>query len=434
MRENRFTFKGFEFAVLGLFALAFLFSATAAVASAPPSIESESVSGITSTDATLEAQIDPHEGNAFYQFQLVTNTGEYASEILCPEPPETELACIGTSAAGALPIGFLFEGETQASLALSSAGVTLQPGATYHYRVLAARAVQTEDTIEWEPPAVLGTDHTFTTLSTSPLTIAKTGEGTVVSSPGGIECTGAKTGAECESEFEKNELVTLTASPAPDYAFSSWSGCTQHVGLTCEVTMSAARTVKASFVATPLLTVEKSGSGQGKVAASGISCDENCSKATSAIKTGTVVTVKTVNAKGSEAAFFENGTGSAASGCSGATCSFTITAKSSVKVKFDAIPTKTLTVNLTGPAAYKGKVSGKGIVKGLTTSAINCGAGCTSQTESFFSTDEVTLSAAAGTGYTFGGWSGSEAGTCTGKTSPCAISTSANKTLSAKFE
>jgi uncharacterized repeat protein (TIGR02543 family) len=105
-----------------------------------------------------------------------------------------------------------------------------------------------------------------------------------------------------------------------------------------------------------------------------------------------------------------------------------------VKVKFDAAPTKTLTVNLTGPAKYKGKVSGKGTAKGLTLSAINCGAGCTTQTESFFASDTVTLTAAAGTGYSFAGWSGSEAGTCTGKTSPCTISTSANKTLSAKFE
>jgi uncharacterized repeat protein (TIGR02543 family) len=197
--------------------------------------------------------------------------------------------------------------------------------------------------------------------------------------------------------------------------------------------MDKAKTVKATFVATPLLTVEKAGSGYGKVAAMGISCDESCSKATSGVKTGTVVTVKATPAKGSEAAVFENGTGSA-SGCSGASCTFTISENSSVKVKFSPIPTKTLTVNLTGPAAYKGKVTGKGTVKGLTASAINCGMGCTTQTESFFSTDTVTLTAVAGSGYTFAGWSGSEAGTCTGKASPCTISTSADKTLSAKFE
>ena len=228
-------------------------------------------------------------------------------------------------------------------------------------------------------------------------------------------------------------MVELTASPAAGYAFGAWAGCTEHVGLTCKVKMEKAKTVKVSFVATPSLSIEKTGSGQGKVSATGISCDENCSKATAAIKTGTSVTVKVTPAKGSEAAVFENGTGSA-SGCSGASCTFTISANSSVKVKFDPIPTHTLTVNVTGPAAYKGKVSGKGTVKGLTASAISCGSGCTTQTESFFSTDTVTLTAAAGTGYTFAGWSGSEAGTCTGTTSPCTISTSANKTLSAEFK
>jgi uncharacterized repeat protein (TIGR02543 family) len=258
------------------------------------------------------------------------------------------------------------------------------------------------------------------------LKVEKTGEGTIVSSPAGIEC-----GGTCSAEF--SGTVTLTASPATGYAFGAWAGCTTHVGLTCTVEMSKAKTVKASFIATPSLTVEKAGSGAGKASATGISCDENCSKATSSIKTGTVVTVKVTSAKGSEAASFEGGTGSA-SGCSGATCSFTISENSSVKVKFAPKPTKTLTVKLTGPAAYKGKVTGKGTVKGLLGSAINCGSGCTSQTESFFSSDEVTLTAVAGTGYSFAGWSGSEAGSCTGTTSPCTIPTNANKTLSAEFK
>jgi hypothetical protein len=415
------------------------FAITAAFA-AVPTIEKESVSGITSTNAVLEAQISPPpEGYAFYQFQLVTDPEEYASEILCPEPPFGNALCLGEYAEGVLPIRFIFEEPSQVGLDLSEdAGVTLTPNTTYHYRVLAATAIRTEDTIEWEPPIVIGADQTFTTLGevSVPLTIAKTGEGTVASSPAGIECTGAKTGAECQGEFEEGQLVTLTASPAADYAFSAWAGCAEHVGLTCKVTMDKARTVKATFVKTPLLTVEKAGSGAGKVGATGISCDENCSKATSAIKTGTSVTVKVTPAKGSEAAVFENGTGSASSGCSGASCTFTISANSSVKVKFNAIPTKTLTVNLTGPGAYKGKVSGKGVVKGLTGAAINCGAGCTSQTEPFFATDTVTLTAVAGTGYTFAGWnvSGGSAGTCTGKTSPCTLATDADKTVEAEFK
>lgn len=134
----------------------------------PPSIESESVSSLTPTDATLEAEIDPGnlEVGAYYQFQLVSETSEYASEILCPTnlPPTTD-GCNGTQSASALPIGFIPGGSepSSVSLDLSSAGVMLAPGTTYHYRVLAARRIATEDTIEWEAPAVSGEDKEFTT-------------------------------------------------------------------------------------------------------------------------------------------------------------------------------------------------------------------------------------------------------------------------------
>jgi hypothetical protein len=142
-----------------------------------PSIEGESVSNITSTDATLEAQINLHEAPAgvHYQFQLVTDPSEYASEILCPPTlqPGTD-SCIGPKGSAALPIGFLPGNTLQpsatlgASLDLASAGVTLQPGRTYNYRVLVARRVQTEDTIEWEAPTVYGVDQAFTTPPPAP--------------------------------------------------------------------------------------------------------------------------------------------------------------------------------------------------------------------------------------------------------------------------
>ena len=266
------------------------------------------------------------------------------------------------------------------------------------------------------------------------LTVYKTGEGTVVLSPGGMACTPAENPCLFEG-VESGKTVTLTVSPATDWAFSAWSGCLVHEGLKCTVLMDKAKTVKVTFVKTPLLTVEKAGYGYGKVAAMGISCDESCSKATSGIKTGMMVTVKATPAKGSEAAVFEDGTGSA-SGCSGGVCVFTISVNSSVKVKFDPVPTQILTVNLIGPAAYKGKVSGKGVVSRYG-AAINCGAGCTSQTESFFAIDTVTLTATAPTGYAFAGWSlpeGSNAGTCTGTTTPCTIPTNSSKTLAAEFE
>jgi hypothetical protein len=260
------------------------------------------------------------------------------------------------------------------------------------------------------------------------------GEGTVASSPAGLECQGPAP-QSCEAEFEQNATVTLTASPAAGYALSAWGGCTEHLGLTCKVTMDKAKTVKASFARTWELAVEKAGTGYGKVTATGINCDESCSTATSAIKAGMAVTVKATPAKGSEAAVFESGTGSAGS-CSASPCTFTIEADSSLKVRFSPIPRKAITVKLTGPAAYKGKVKGKAFVKGLTLAAIGCSSGCTSATESFLATDEIEMTATAALGYTFKGWNveGGSAGTCTAATTPCKLPTDADKTVKAQFE
>jgi hypothetical protein len=144
---------------------------------AAPSIVSESASNIAMTGATVEAEINLHEAGAgaYYQFQLVRDPREYASEILCPPTLLPGYSgCIGPQGADALPIGFLAGNTLQpsatshASLDLSSAGVTLQPATAYHYRVLVARRLQTEDTIQWEAPAVQGADQTFATPSESP--------------------------------------------------------------------------------------------------------------------------------------------------------------------------------------------------------------------------------------------------------------------------
>lgn len=155
----------------------------------PPSILGESVSNVTEDNATLEAQIDPHQAGAYYQFQLVADASEYASEILCPEPPFPGpfQPCVGTHARGVLPIGSIGGGAGPVSLDLSSAGVRLQPATIYHYRVLTARAMQTEDTIEWEAPAAAGVDQTFTTSSEAPSTGGGSGS---VSPPGGPSWTG----------------------------------------------------------------------------------------------------------------------------------------------------------------------------------------------------------------------------------------------------
>ena len=138
-----------------------------------PSIEGESVSHVTQTDAMLEAKINPESlpHGALYQFQLVKNTNEFLPELVCSEEgvvqPLGQDGCLGGGGTppGAIPLRSVFGGDEgkPVSLDLASVGITLQPDTTYHYRVLAAESFGGEDGVSWEPPAVIGPDQTFTT-------------------------------------------------------------------------------------------------------------------------------------------------------------------------------------------------------------------------------------------------------------------------------
>jgi hypothetical protein len=135
-----------------------------------PSVLSEAATDVSTHDATMRAEIDPGAGNsagAYYQFELANDPGALLPDITCPPEPMSGpfLPCIGARMQGVLPISFLPSGSPAGvSLDLADTGLTLQPGTTYHYRVLVAPAVQTEDTIEWEAPTVAGADQTFSTL------------------------------------------------------------------------------------------------------------------------------------------------------------------------------------------------------------------------------------------------------------------------------
>jgi Divergent InlB B-repeat domain len=78
------------------------------------------------------------------------------------------------------------------------------------------------------------------------LSVAVTGSGTVSSQPGGIDC-----GSTCTADFAADTAVTLSAAPASGQVFSSWGGACSGSAARCDVTLSAARSVTAAFVAAP---------------------------------------------------------------------------------------------------------------------------------------------------------------------------------------
>jgi uncharacterized repeat protein (TIGR02543 family) len=76
------------------------------------------------------------------------------------------------------------------------------------------------------------------------LTVKRAGTkaGSVTSSPAGISC-----GTKCTALFFKPQAVTLTEHPVSGHKFKGWSGACTGKTTTCKVTMTAAKSVTATF-------------------------------------------------------------------------------------------------------------------------------------------------------------------------------------------
>jgi alpha-tubulin suppressor-like RCC1 family protein len=144
------------------------------VTPASPSIDSESASSITPSDATLNAAIDPHGLYTAYQFQIDTNSSYNFPRPACPLELPGYAVCEALLGGEPLQSGLAEPqpGEISAgsptqvvSVDLASIPATLQPGTTYHFRVIAANTGNGE--------TVYGPDKTFTT----PTSITSGGSG-----------------------------------------------------------------------------------------------------------------------------------------------------------------------------------------------------------------------------------------------------------------
>jgi hypothetical protein len=232
---------------------------------------------------------------------------------------------------------------------------------------------------------------------------AGSGSGTVTSSPAGISC-----GSTCSHAFTAGSSVTLTATPATGSTFSGWSGACSGTG-TCNLTMNQVKAVTATFTVIPEnLSVTKSGSGSGTVTSnvSGISCGSTCSHA---YNYGTTVTLTASPSTGSS---FTGWSGA----CSGTgTCTVSMTQARSVTASFSLV-VETLSV------AKSGKGSG---TVSSSPAGITCGSTCS---HAYTYGTAVTLTATAGKGSLFAGWSGACSGTGT-----CSVTMSNAQAVGAKF-
>ncbi|CAK0780704.1 hypothetical protein CCP4SC76_7560004 [Gammaproteobacteria bacterium] len=163
---------------------------------------------------------------------------------------------------------------------------------------------------------------TFTAGATSfGITVNKSGNGTVTSSPTGINC-----GSTCSASFASGTSLTLTASPASGYTFAGWSGDCSGVSA-CTVSMTATKNVTATFTAvTFMLSVSKIGSGTVTSSPTGINCGSTCS---ANLASGASMTLTATPATGSTFA----GWSGACTNSSG-TCALTMDATKNVMATF----------------------------------------------------------------------------------------------------
>jgi len=242
---------------------------------------------------------------------------------------------------------------------------------------------------------------------TSVLTVTEVGSGTgsVSSNPAGILCP-----STCSAAFTTGSTVTLIGTANSGSTFAGWSGAgCSGVGV-CTVSVTAAETVTATFnPSTFALTVTDAGTGTGTVTSSpvGITCPSTCS---SNFANGATVTLTAAAGSGSTFA------GWSGAGCSGTgTCAVTMSAAEAVTATFN---TTTFALTVTDAGTGSGSVTSN-------PSGITCPSTCSAN---YASGTSVTLTAAAGSGSTFAGWSGA----CTG-TGTCTVSMTAAKSVTATF-
>jgi uncharacterized repeat protein (TIGR01451 family) len=178
---------------------------------------------------------------------------------------------------------------TQSVLSGSIETLTAEPNATSNFTSWSAPcAVPTGQ--PQKCMVTMGAAHTVTALFTaqaSSFTVALTGNGTVksISAPTvtpEIDCTNPAPPAACSANFTAGTSVSLTATPATGYSFSSWTAgpCIDTTAPTCAFVVGNTTATSATALFTinsNLLTVNRAGIQGGTV--TGLSGGINCGPA-----------------------------------------------------------------------------------------------------------------------------------------------------------
>jgi hypothetical protein len=342
----------------------------------------------------------------------------------CREAAESDAWKIGEELTPRLTVAV--EGDAKGTVTSSPAGINCGTDCTETYAsvtgvTLTAHPEGTAAFAGWSgactgsaPTCTLTMDRsrsvtaTFTNKPVLTVLPAGNGQGTVTSTPAGIDC-----GTDCNDPYDRGTNVTLKADPNPNSTFGGWSGACGGTSLTCSVTMDGSKSVTATFTLKPLLTVTKSGTG-GKVTSSpaGIDCGADCQHF---YNSGTVVTLTADPDPGSP---FLGWTGD----CTGLACSLTMDANKSVTAMFASNTRPLLTVSKSG--------GGQGIVTSIPP-GINCGTACNGDSARFDADVQVTITADPEPDTTIATWSG-DCETVVGD--DCMVTMSSDKSVTVTFD
>ena len=231
---------------------------------------------------------------------------------------------------------------------------------------------------------------------------------------GGITCgTG---GSTCQVTFQSMTSVTLTATSANGYAFTSWGGACSGTATSATVQVDGTKTCSATFTAVQTYQLNVSPvPTSGTVTGGGLNCGTGGSSCQQTYGASTSVTLTATPASG----YTFSGWGGS---CSGTNTSATVQvdAVKTCSAAFAAGPVNGPPYTLTILPPAGGRIQGAGL---------NCGDGGTLCAVTMPAPMTIGITATAASGYTFTGWTGD----CSATTSSVWVQLNGPRTCGATF-